>query len=83
MQYVKPAPNNEELFTWLYEKPDDVDVWTNLEHSEAEVPVTDLHTVSEPFTLARNGFQLERLHVPADLNWDDDKEVRLVQLMPC
>lgn len=75
VQYVKLAPNGEELFTYLYEKPEHQDRWTNLEQTESEVPVTDLRTVDEPFTLQRNGFQFEELHVPDDINWDDDDDV--------
>ena len=75
VQYVRPAPNNEELFTYLYEKPDNEDRWTNLEQSESEVPVTDLYSVTDKFTLERNGFQLEKLHVPDDIDWDDDDDV--------
>ena len=75
VQYVRPAPNSEDLFTYLYEKPDDEDRWTNLEQSESEVPVTDLYSVTDKFTLERNGFQLEKLHVPDDIDWDDDDDV--------
>ena len=75
VQYVRPAPNNEELFTYLYEKPETEDRWTNLEQSESEVPLTDLYSVKEKFTLECNGFQLETLHVPDDINWDDDDDV--------
>lgn len=75
VQYVKRAPNNEELFTYLYEKPEGEDRWTNIEQSESAVPVTDLRTVSEKFTLEHNGFQFGELHVPDDINWDDDEDV--------
>lgn len=78
VQYVKPAPNNEELFIYLYEKPEHIDRVTNLEHLEAEVPFTDLRTVenqSGDFTIQRNGFQLEKLHVPSDIDWDNDDDV--------
>ena len=78
VQYVKPAPNNEELFIYLYEKPEHIDRVTNLEHIEAEVPFTDLRTVenqSGEFTIQRNGFQLEKLHVPSDIDWDNDEDV--------
>ena len=78
VNYVKPAPQGEELFTYLYEKPDNVSKVTNLEHIETEVPFTDLRTVEDQegqFTLNRNGFQLEQLHVPSDIDWTDDDEV--------
>ena len=78
VNYVKPSPNGEELFTYLYEKPEDVSTVTNLEHIETEVPFTDLRTIEDQqgqFTLQRNGFQLEPLHVPSDINWTNDDEV--------
>ena len=78
VQYVKPAPDGEDLFIYLYEKPDNVDKVTNLVHVETEVPFTDLRTIEDQegrFTLEDNGFQLEQLHVPSDIDWDDDADV--------
>ena len=80
MQYVKPAPNGEDLFIYLYEKPENVDRVTNIEHIETEVPFTDLRTIenqSGEFTIERNGFQLDKLHVPSDVDWDSDKDVSM------
>ena len=78
VNYVKPARRGEELFTYLYEKPEDVSKVTNLEHIETEVPFTDLRTIEDQegqFTLQRNGFQLEPLHVSSDIDWTNDDEV--------
>ena len=78
VNYVKPAAEGEELFTYLYEKPENVSTVTNLEHIETEVPFIDLRTVEDQegqFTLERNGFQLEQLHVPSDIDWTDDDKV--------
>jgi len=61
VQYVQPAPKGEELFTYVYEKPENVDRISNLEHVNTEVPFTDLRTIEDQsgeFTLERNGFQL-------------------------
>ena len=80
VQYVKPAPNGEDLFIYLYEKPENVDRVTNIEHIETEVPFTDLRTIenqSGEFTIERNGFQLDKLHVPSDVDWDSDKDVSM------
>ena len=80
VQYVKPAPNGEELFIYLYEKPEGVGRVTNLEHIECEVPFTDLRTVEDQsgeFTLQRNGFQLEKLHVPSDIDWQNEQDVSM------
>ncbi len=78
VQYVQPPPKSEELFTYVYEKPENVDRISNLEHVDTEVPFTDLRTIEDQsgeFTLERNGFQLEELHVPSDIDWDDDDDV--------
>lgn len=78
VNYVKPTPSGDELFTYLYEKPEGVSRVTNLEHVETEVPFTDLRTIEDQegqFTLQRNGFQLEPLHVSSDIDWTDDDEV--------
>ena len=47
----------------------------NLNPQQHDVTVTDLRSVPEPFTLQRNGFQLERLRVPPDVNWEDEEQV--------
>ncbi|DBA80955.1 TPA: hypothetical protein ACH3X2_007172 [Trebouxia sp. C0005] len=79
VQYVQPPPKGEELFTYVYEKPENVDRISNLEHVNTEVPFTDLRTIEDQsgeFTLERNGFQLEKLHVPSGIDWDNDDDVK-------
>ena len=90
VQYVQPPPKREELFTYVYEKPENVDRTSNLEHVNTEVPFTDLRTIEDQsgeFTLGRNGFQLEKLHVPSDIDWDDDDDVSsrcaTLDVLPC
>lgn len=86
VQYVKPAPNGEDLFIYLYEKPENIDRVTNLEHVETEVPFTDLRTIesqSGEFTIEKNGFQLEKMHVPSDVDWDNDKDVSMLAQAAC
>ena len=77
LQYVKASRDGEELFVYKYELPQGIDKPSNLEIDEVDVDFTDLRTVEEPFDILRNGFQLERLEVPNDIDWDDDKDVRL------
>ena len=80
VNYIKPAPNGEELFTYPYGAPDSISQFTNMEHIETEVPCVDLRTLDDQeghFTLAKNGFQLQKLHVDADIDWTDDDEVGL------
>ena len=78
LQYVKAPRNGEELFVYKYELPEGLDRPSNLEIDEVDVDFTDLRTVQEPFDILRNGFQLERMEVPNDVNWDDDTDVRLI-----
>lgn len=78
VNYIQPSAHGEELYAYLYEKPESVSKVTNLEHVEIEVPITDLRTIEDergPFTLHDNGFQLEKLHVPSDIDWTNDDEV--------
>ena len=44
---------------------------------EREVTVTDLRTLDKKFNIAENGFQLERLTVPDDIDWADEQQARL------
>lgn len=90
VQYVQPPPKGEELFTYVYEKPESVHRTSNLEHVNTEVGFTDLRTIEDQsgeFTLGRNGFQLEKLHVPSDIDWDDDDDVSsrcaTLDVLPC
>ncbi len=46
-----------------------MDKASNLEFERHDVAVTDLRSVPEPFSLQQNGFQLERLDVPSDVDW--------------
>ena len=60
---------------YKYELPEGVTRPSNLEVDEVGVDFTDLRTVKEPFDIVRNGFQLEWLEVPDDIDWDVDSEV--------
>lgn len=81
LQYVKPPRTGEELFVYKYELPEDVDRASNLEIDEVEVDFTDLRTGESPFDIVQSGFQLERLQVPKDIDWDDDRDVGLNMLL--
>ena len=49
---------------------------SNLNPQQYDVTVRDLHSAPEPFTLQHNGFQLERLEVPSDVDWENEEQVR-------
>lgn len=76
VSYVKSPRVDEELYVYKYELPKGIDKPNNLELDEVEVTVTDLRTVEDTqFDVVRNGFQLERFQIPADISWEDDKDV--------
>lgn len=78
IRYTQRPPHHRELYTYIYEKPDSVDKWSNTEDFvfETQRPIEDIHTSPAPFTLQQNGFQLEEFHVPEDMDWHNDDEVR-------
>ena len=51
-----------------------VDKASNLEYQESDVKVTDLRSATQPFNLRDNGFQLEKLEVPKDVDWQDEEQ---------
>jgi hypothetical protein len=51
-----------------------VDKASNLEYQESDVTVTDLRSAPQPFNLRDNGFQLEKLEVPKDVDWQDEEQ---------
>ena len=70
---------------YKYELPKGIDKPNNLELDEVEVTVTDLRTVEDThFDIVRNGFQLERFQIPADISWEDkDVNRRIVSSSSC
>ena len=73
--YNKAPPAGEEAFKYLYKVPEGQ---RNKNHEAQQIvmPITDLRHV-KPFTLTRNGFQLEQLKHPAPVQWGNAEEVRL------
>ena len=76
IHYVKRPEGGEPLETFLYELPEGKTRPSNVDHEEFDTTITDLRTVSEDFTLQRNGFKLSQLIVPDDINWQDEAEAR-------
>ena len=75
VRYVKQAKEGEDLRVYAYELPEGVDRASNLEYELHDVTVTDVRSAPQPFTLQENGFKLERLEVPKDVDWDNEEEV--------
>ena len=61
---------------YAYELPEGVDRASNLEYELHDVTVTDVRSAPQPFSLQENGFKLEKLEVPKDVDWDNEEEVR-------
>ena len=72
---MKPAKEGEDLRAYAYELPEGIDRASNLEYELHDVTVTDIRSASQPFTLQENGFKLERLEVPKDIDWRNEQEV--------
>jgi len=72
--YGKPPPAGQEEYFYVYKVPDGQKD-TNPEAEQFTMPVTDMRKV-KPFTLTRIGFQLERLPSPAEVQWDEDEQIR-------
>ena len=74
--FIKKTEDGSPLHTYLYELPKDQSVASNVIAEEHETTITDLRTVSTIFTLKQHGFKLEQLHVPAEIDWKDEKQVK-------
>ncbi|KAK9859835.1 hypothetical protein WJX84_000544 [Apatococcus fuscideae] len=74
--FIKKTEDGSPLHTYLYELPKDQSVASNVIADEHETTITDLRTVSTIFTLKQHGFKLEQLHVPAEIDWKDEKQVK-------
>ena len=75
VRYVKQAKEGEDLRVYAYELPEGVDRASNLEYELHDVTVTDVRSAPQPFSLQENGFKLEKLEVPKDIDWDNGEEV--------
>lgn len=64
------------MFKYIYKVPDGQRI-TKFEAEQFTTSVTDMRSV-KPFTLTQNGFQLERLPSPAEVQWDEEKQNKSV-----
>jgi hypothetical protein len=75
--YTKPPTSEEGLHIYIYKPQTGVDDKSSVSAPEPhDVTVTDLRSVPKTFTLQRNGFQLEKLDVPKDIDWSNNEEVQ-------
>ena len=71
--YSKSPADGEQLYIYVNELANG-GKRTNFETGSFTLPVTSLRTV-RPFTLTRNGFQLETLQHPSEVQWDKEDQV--------
>ena len=72
--YVTQPPPGQEYFA--SKRPvKNGEKTSNLDLQTQEVLVHDLRTLDRPFSLDVQGFQLEQLQVPSDIDWSSADEV--------
>lgn len=75
VQYISQPKPGEELYAYIKEAPEGKEP-SNLEKVQRDVDVTDVRPRADSFTLAKNGFELHKLRVPSDIDWQNEAEVR-------
>ena len=79
LAYIKAPLRDEELYVYKYELPQDVRTPHNLQYDQVEVPIVDIRTTEhQSFNIEHNGFQIENFQVPADINWQNDRDVNVL-----
>ena len=68
----------QQAYKYVYQLPPEGRPASNFESVEHRVPITDLHSVPQDFTLEHNGFRLHQLQVPDGIDWENKQEV-----LPC
>ena len=76
INYGTAPPKGETPYNYIAQPPEGIPR-TNFGSEEVSLPVTDLRSV-DPFSLKRNGFQLERFDDPGAVQWDDEEQVRSI-----
>ena len=76
VQYIEQPKNGEELYAYITQAPEGQEP-TNMTRVQREITVTDVRPQAERFTLAKNGFELHKLKIPSDIDWQNEAEVRL------
>ena len=76
LEFGKRLSNGEEFYFYqTAELPENVQKRCNVNLEASLVTFSDLRKVPEPFTLLRNGFTLEKMQPPADMQWNDVTQV--------
>ena len=71
----KPADGKSFFYYYMKGLPEGVQQRTRVALEDCETSFIDLRSVSQPFTLPRNGFAIETLHNFAECSWDDSNQV--------
>lgn len=75
VSYVVPPSNGEEVFYRVV--PSEGETRSNFVGEDIDVFVNDIRQARETFELHRNGFVMQDLIVPEDLDWNDQEQVCL------
>lgn len=80
IHYTVPTANGEDLFNRIGAEGSSAsnDIRTNVRREPYQVQVRDLRSAQQDFNLRDNGFQLERLDVPANIDWTDASQVEQI-----
>lgn len=73
LTYSKSPADGEQLYIYVNALANG-GKRTNFETGSFTLPVTNLRTI-RPFTLTRNGFQLETLQHPSEVRWEKEDQV--------
>ena len=71
--YIEKPVNGDQLYAEV--QTAEKSAVSNLKRNEKEVVVHDIRTAGRPFSLLTNGFELHKLEVPKDLEWDNADQV--------
>lgn len=77
--YTEEPPAGESLFSRVPPEggtlgPDEIR--TNITRLPFDVHIQDLHELPRSWSIRKNGFQLEELKVPGNLDWNDPEQVQ-------
>ena len=77
VSYVIPPADGVELYNWDLEELPEGQQRSNIETRPQAIFVHDLRQADAVFSVDRQGFQLEHLKVPIDIDWSREEEVGL------
>ena len=74
-----PDTPNAYLFRYLLQDPPAGQLRTNSRPVKHEMVFTDMRSCANTFTLEGNGFELHKIEVPHEVEWEDPEDVSTAQ----